>query len=117
MRFSGVMLGTGDSKVLGEFYAKVLGAPGFQQDGWYGWAGGTQLMIGNHSDVKGQSELPQRVMLSFEVDDVVKEFERLRGIGAGVVAEPYEPEGGNGVLLATLSDPDGNYLQLAPPWS
>ena len=116
MQFSGVMIGSEDSKVLGEFYTAVLGEPGFQQDGWYGWSKGTQLMIGNHSDVAGRSSLPQRVMLSFAADDVAAEFERLRALGAGVVAEPYTPEGAGDVLLATLSDPDGNYLQLAPPW-
>jgi hypothetical protein len=39
-----------------------------------------------------------------------------QGIGAEVVAEPYQPGGGAGMLLCTFADPDGNYFQLATPW-
>jgi len=56
-------------------------------------------------------------MLNFETSDVTGEFERIKAAGAEVVAEPYEPGGGAGMLMCTFADPDGNYFQLATPWS
>ena len=55
-------------------------------------------------------------MLNFETADVKGEFERIKGLGAEVVAEPYEP-GGGGMLMCTFADPDGNYFQLSTPWN
>lgn len=34
-------------------------------------------------------------------------------LGAESIKEPYEMEG---VEIATLADPDGNYFQLMSPW-
>lgn len=117
MKYSGVMLGTEDPKALGEFYTKALGEPSFHEGEWYGWkTGGSQLMLGSHSEVKGQSSTPARIMLTLEVDDVKAEFKRLTDLGATVVAEPYQPDETSGMWLATVADPDGNYLQLSMPW-
>jgi predicted enzyme related to lactoylglutathione lyase len=114
-----VMLGTQDAKGLAEFYTKVLGEPGWSDESFTGWqAGPSWLMIGEHSEVKGRSEMPARIMLNFETPDVKTEFERIKGLGAAVVAEPYQPgpapDGGE-FWLATFEDPDGNYFQLATP--
>jgi predicted enzyme related to lactoylglutathione lyase len=117
MRFSGAMIGSDSPDALGAFYTKFLGEPGYQQDQWYGWASGAQLMIGPHSEVKGENETPQRIMLSLEVDDVKTAFDQATSFGARTIAEPYQPDGGNGMWLATLADPDGNYFQLATPWT
>jgi predicted enzyme related to lactoylglutathione lyase len=115
MEFSGVMVGTHDSKRLAEFYTEVLGEPTFQMDTWYGFGEGGQLVIGEHSDVSGTSAQPQRIMLMVEVGDVAAEYDRITGIGAGSVAKPYQPDGGDGAWLATVEDPDGNYVQLHTP--
>jgi predicted enzyme related to lactoylglutathione lyase len=118
MKLSGVMIGSEQSEVLGDFYTKLLGKPGMEGEGWYGFMIGTgSMMIGPHSEVKGQNNTPGRIMATFETDDVKGEFERMKGLGATVVAEPYTPrEGDDTMLLATLADPDGNYFQLASPW-
>ena len=55
-------------------------------------------------------------MLNFSTSDVKAEFERIKALGAQVVAEPYGPEGGEGMLMCTFADPDGNYFQLSTPW-
>lgn len=116
MKFSGAMIGSDNPHALGEFYTKVLGKPGFQQKEWYGWKQGAQLMIGAHSDVHGQNDMPARIMLTLEVDDVKAAFDEITGHGAKVIAQPYQPEGGKGMWLATVADPDGNYIQIATPW-
>ena len=122
LNLNSIMLGSEDSKKLGDFYTKVLGAPNPDwsdaTNGWFGFqAGDGSLAVGPHSDVKGTSQEPGRVMLNFETADVTGEFERIKAVGAEVVAEPYQPEGGDGMLMCTFADPDGNYFQLATPWN
>jgi predicted enzyme related to lactoylglutathione lyase len=56
-------------------------------------------------------------MLTFSTPDVKDEFERIKAVGADVVAEPYEPQGGAGMTMCTFADPDGNYFQLSTPWA
>ncbi len=120
MKLAGVMIGTEDAKSLGAFYTKFLGEAGWQQDDWYGFnVNGGTLMIGPHSDVHGKSAEPARLMINLECEDVKADFEKVRDAGATVVAEPYQPDAtaSPGVWLATLADPDGNYLQLSSPWT
>ena len=121
LNLNNIMLGSEDSKTLADFYASVLGAPdpdwSDEANGWFGFqAGDGSLAIGPHSEVKGKSQQPGRIMLNFSTPDVNGEFERIKALGAEVVAEPYEP-GGGGMLMCTFADPDGNYFQLATPWS
>ena len=39
----------------------------------------------------------------------------MKGLGAKVIAEPYSMGEDQNFLIATLSDPDGNYFQLVSP--
>ena len=121
LNLNSIMLGSEDSKRLADFYTKVLGAPNpefsDEASGWFGFqAGEGALVIGPHSEVTGTSQQPGRIMLNFATSDVKSEFERIKGLGADVVAEPYEPGGGDGMLMCTFADPDGNYFQLSTPW-
>lgn len=119
MNLGSVMLGSENPKQLAQFYTKIFGQPGWndEKNDWYGFQIGTSgLMIGPHSEVKGRNESPGRIMMNFNTEDVKGEFERIKNLGAEVIAEPYEPEGGKGMLLATFADTDGNYFQLSPPW-
>lgn len=119
LNFSSIMIGTSQPKILGEFYEKVIGRKSDMGDGeWYGWnVGGFSFTIGEHSEVKGDSKEPQRVILNFDSKEIEKEYERVKDIeGAVVVKELYEMEGMEGMLIATFSDPDGNYFQLMTPW-
>jgi len=121
LNLNNIMLGSEDSKRLADFYTKVLGAPEPQWSdeagGWFGFkAGDGSLAIGPHSEVKGTNDQPGRIMLNFSTQDVQADFERIKALGAEVVAEPYEPGGGGGMKMCTFADPDGNYFQLSPPW-
>lgn len=120
MNLNNVMLGSEDSRRLADFYSRVLGAKADWSDeanGWFGFqAGDGSLAIGPHSEVSGRNTQPGRIMLNFSVADVRGEFERIKELGAEVVAEPYQPAEGGGMVLCTFADPDGNYFQLAPPW-
>ena len=114
MKFSGAMIGSENPGRLGAFYSKVLGDPTWHDGTWYGWEGDANLMIGAHSDVHGTNPTPQRIILTLVVDDVDTAFKELTALGAEVVAEPYQTDGGP--RLATVTDPDGNYVQMSPVW-
>jgi predicted enzyme related to lactoylglutathione lyase len=122
LNLNSIMIGTHQPKVLGEFYTKVFGKPsdmpGGDGDGkWYGWlVGSTFLNVGEHSEVKGSSQEPSRMILNFETTEVKEEFERIKACGATVVKEPYTMPEWPDNWIATLADPDGNYFQLVSPW-
>lgn len=116
LNLNSVMIGTKQSQALAAFYEQVIGKPADMADseqGFYGWqVGSTFLGVLEHSEMGGSTRDPGRMMLNFETPEVQAEFERLRGIGATVVAAPYRAGEG---WIATLADPDGNYFQLMTP--
>ena len=114
LNFNSVLIGTNQPEVLATFYEKVLGRPADWSDGgYYGWQVGSGfLTVGEHSEVQGQAKEPARIILNFETPAVQAEYERLRQAQATVIREPYEMGGG---WIATLADPDGNYIQLVSP--
>ena len=115
LNLNSIMLSSPKPQALAAFYEKVLKRKADWAEGdWYGWeAGNTWFHIGPHSEVKGKSKEPQRILINFETRTVKAEFERIKGLGAMVVAEPYDMEGSK---IATFADPDGNYFQLMSPW-
>ena len=120
MKLLGVMIGTEDSKKLGEFYEGILGPVAYQDNDWYGFDidGGT-LMIGPHSEVHGKNQDAPRLMIAIENKDVPALYRQFVDGGATSVAEPYQPdrEQSPGVWLATVADIDGNYIQISTPWT
>lgn len=116
LNLNSIMIGTKQLKVLAAFYEKVLGKPAEMSDeeyGFFGWqAGSSYFSLLDHSEMVGTTKDPGRVMLNFETTQVKEEFERIKALGATVIKEPYEMEGG---WIATLADPDGNYFQLVTP--
>lgn len=114
------MLGSETPKALAEFYGKVLDKkPDMEENNFIGFmAGSCFLSIAGHNKVKGKNPAPERIIIFLETKDVKSEFERIKGLGAEEIAEPYNPGiDNNDFWLATLADPDGNYFQLASPWS
>lgn len=115
LNLNSIMIGTAQPQVLAQFYEKVFGRPADMNDGgYYGWqAGNCFLTLGEHSEVHGQAKEPARMILNFETTAVQAEFERLKQQGVTVIKELYEMGGG---WIATLADPDGNYIQLMTPF-
>jgi predicted enzyme related to lactoylglutathione lyase len=116
LNLNSVMIGTKQTKAMVAFYEGVLGKPPDMADaehGFYGWQlGATYFSILEHSEMGGKTKDPGRLMLNFETTQVKEEFERVKGLGAAVIKEPYDMGGGT---VSTLADPDGNYFQLITP--
>ena len=67
------------------------------------------LGIGTHSDVRGRNNDPVRFMIGFESDNIMADWKRLKAAGVEFVQEPQDDEY---LMIATLKDPEGNYVQL-----
>ncbi len=113
-----VILSSENATALAEFYEKKVGLKVGEEmeigdkgeKGYEFELSGGNLYILDHSDVKGKSKEPPRVMFNLEVDNIETEFERLKKEGVKVVAEVYHVEGYG--LIATFEDIDGNYFQF-----
>jgi len=99
---------------LVDFYRQALAREPKWREGEYSGfeVGACRLVIGPHSKVYGPNKNPERMMFNFETSDVKGEFERMKGLRARVIAEPYHMDDDQDFLIATLADPEGNYFQL-----
>jgi predicted enzyme related to lactoylglutathione lyase len=115
LNLNSILIGTSQPAALAAFYEKVFGRPAdMSEGGYFGWqVGGCFLTVGEHSEVHGQSKEPARIILNLETKAVQAEFERLKKLGVTVIKEPYGMDEGS---IATLADPDGNFIQLMTPW-
>ena len=122
MDFNSILIGSEDPARLVEYYTKLFGEPAMAdpEGGYTGWQLGSGFMtVGPHSEVKGKSVHPGRIIWNIETTDVRGQFDRLKAAGAIVVTEPYGFDGIPGVssdaAIATFADPDDNYFQLMSP--
>jgi predicted enzyme related to lactoylglutathione lyase len=71
---------------------------------------GATFIIDGHSDVKGMTKEPARVLIDFFVEDLATEQARLKSKGVKFLREAGREEWGG--VISTFLDPDGNYCQL-----
>lgn len=109
------MLGTNQPVVMASFYETVFGKkPDMVEGEWSGWSVGVGFFsVGRHSEMKGKSTEPGRIMFTLETEEVQEEYDRMISAGVVSVKAPYEM---GDMHIATLADPDGNYFQLMSPW-
>lgn len=117
MNLNSILIGSEDPKRLADYYSKLFGEPGWNQDGYTGWMiGNGSVTVGPHDQVTGANAYPGRIIWNIESSDVKADFERLKAAGAIVVREPYNPgEPAEDGSIATFADPDANYFQLMSP--
>tara|TARA_B100000941_G_scaffold286313_1_gene259648 strand:+ start:6633 stop:6992 length:360 start_codon:yes stop_codon:yes gene_type:complete len=71
---------------------------------------GFRIYISEHSEIKGNSKDPNRMIINFETKDIEKEFKRLIDHGVKFIRKPeIEKWGGK---VATFEDPDKNRINL-----
>jgi predicted enzyme related to lactoylglutathione lyase len=71
--------------------------------------GAVQLFIETHSEVSGPTKEPARVLINLDVDDVRALEAHLQQQGVRWVRPVEQAPFG---LIGTMSDPDGNYVQI-----
>ena len=108
----GVIIWTADLDRLVGFYRHTLGVtphsvrPDFVAFKW----GAMRLSIGRHSQVRGQTSEPHRIMVNLAVRDIRKAYESLKARGVRFTRPPEQEHWGGWV--STFTDLDGNTLQL-----
>jgi predicted enzyme related to lactoylglutathione lyase len=121
VNFNSILIGSEDPQRLVDYYTKLFGTPTMAEGGYTGWGIGSGFVtVGPHDEVKGKNPQPGRLIWNIETPDVKGEFEKLKAAGAIVVREPYgfdDIPGAENAFIATLADPDDNYLQLMSPMS
>lgn len=112
--FVSATIWSADLNNLLPFYRDVLGlkvnleSPGFvllgQEEGQ-----AAVLGLGTHSEVHGPNLDPARHMVGLVSDDIAADIERLKGQGVEFVEEPALS---GDLWIATIKDPDGNFVQI-----
>src|SRR3989344_1162888 len=111
-----ILISSSNAKALAKFYKEVVGLKqnsememGDKGEKAYEFElPGAGVVVMDHSDIKGKNPQGARIMFNLEVDDIEKEFERVKKEGVKVVQEVYHIEGYG--LIATFEDIDGNYF-------
>jgi len=113
MKLNSILIGSQDPARLSAYYSRIFGKAGWEDGGYTGWQLGDGFVtVGPHDQVKGSNAEPGRIIWNIESEDVKADFDRLKGAGAVVVREPYQPGEAPDAWIATFADPDGNYFQL-----
>ncbi|UGY91795.1 VOC family protein [Streptomyces gobiensis] len=110
----GIVLGSTDPDRLWEWYRTAF-APGAAKEGpvLALELGGTYLIFESRDDVGPKAAEPGRILVNFEVDDIRATADHLAAeLDVRWIRPVEEPAPGEPVLLATLEDPDGNYIQI-----
>ncbi len=114
----GILIGSQNAKKLADFYKKKVGLKvtfeavmGDNNEQVYLFEmKGAGLYINDHSEIKGKSENPNRVIFNLEVDNIENEVKRLGKNKVKKIKDIYHIEGYG--KIATFEDVDGNYFQL-----
>ena len=95
---------------LKEWYRKTFDVPE-DDDGAFVF-GNLRIFVVPHSEVTGTSKEPARIMINIRTNDARALQNDLKGKDVTFVRDVTEEPFG---LLGTITDPDGNYLQLFQP--
>ena len=100
-----------DAERLVAFYHGTVGLPMRPEMGDHSvQVGCTTLSFDTHSETRGATKEPSRVIISMLVDDLAAEQSRLEALGVKFSRTAGKEFWGG--LISTFSDPDGNILQL-----
>jgi predicted enzyme related to lactoylglutathione lyase len=112
MQLTGVLISTSADRFdrLRQFYVTTLGlTPRSDRPGFVNFdSGHCRLTVAIHDAVSGSSSDPARIMVNLatvDVDDAVQRCDP-----STVVRSPEREKWGG--LVATVTDPDGNYVQF-----
>lgn len=115
--FESIKIGSSNATKLADFYKKKVGlkqtwdAVMGEDMNVYGFGlKGIDLVLLDQPKLKGKSKEGGRISFNLEVDNIEKEFKRLKKAGVKVIEPIYHIQEYG--YLATFADLDGNYFQL-----
>jgi predicted enzyme related to lactoylglutathione lyase len=102
-----LLVGSSDVERMKQWYRDAFGIS--ENDMGAFELGPVQLFIEEHSEVSGPTKEPARVIINLNVDDCRAIESHLNGLGVNWVRKVEQESFG---LIGTLSDPDGNLIQV-----
>jgi catechol 2,3-dioxygenase-like lactoylglutathione lyase family enzyme len=102
-----ILLGSSDPDRLRAWYCAAFEVE--PNDHGFLVIGDVAVLVDGRADVAAKTPEPGRVILNFHVDDVEAIAAKLDSLGTTWLVRPERRESG---IFATLTDPDGNYLQI-----
>jgi hypothetical protein len=106
-----LLLASRDPQALHDWYVSALPPQGSSSQNGYRFLdyGSLQILIDSRDDIGPAAAEPTRMIVNFHVPDARAAESRLNELGVNWVAE-LEDRDGN--LFGTLTDPDGNLVQI-----
>jgi predicted enzyme related to lactoylglutathione lyase len=102
-----LLVGSSNVEAMKEWYRNAFGAKENEMGAFE--LGPVQFFVEEHSEVSGNTKEPARVIINLDTDDCRAVEARLRELGVTWVREVEQMPFG---LIGTVSDPDGNYVQI-----
>ena len=108
-----IMVGTDQIEAMTRFYGATLGLERVAKfrDPVFAAAGGFIRLL-DHSEISGPTREPARMQINLFVDDVSGEFARVISADPSLRVHRSPERESWGGEVATLLDPDGNFVQL-----
>ena len=108
-----LMVGTDQPEAMARFYGETMGLQRVEKfrDPVFEAAGGF-IRILDHSAITGPTVEPARMQINLFVDDAGSEFRRVMSSDPSVRVHRKPERESWGGEVATLLDPDGNFVQL-----
>lgn len=107
IRLDGVIIATEQPAALADWYAAILSAE--RESEHVVRHDDIKIIVFPHDEVAGAAVEPERLMINFQVSDPDAFTAHATSMGARW-KRPFEREAFG--LMATLEDPDGNYVQF-----
>jgi predicted enzyme related to lactoylglutathione lyase len=102
-----LLIGSSNVEAMKQWYRDAFGIT--ENDMGAFEFGGVGLFIEEHSEVSGPTKEPARVIINLNVDDCRAIEAQIQATGASWVRKVEQEDFG---LIGTVSDPDGNMVQI-----
>ncbi|HZB39738.1 MAG TPA: VOC family protein [Ilumatobacter sp.] len=106
--FGSVLIGSSQVDTMKEWYRACFPDAKENQMGAFEF-GGAALFVEEHSEVSGPAKEPARMIINLSVDDCRAIESHLRSQNVNWIREVEQTPH---ALIGTVSDPDGNYVQV-----
>lgn len=110
MRIGEVCLLTNDVPGLASFYRQLLGVGEESGDETHQFVLAEETALTVYNDGTEKNNQNQNICLAFTVDDIDREYEKLRSMGARIIEPPTKRPWG--AINMSFYDPDNNVVYL-----
>ena len=108
MKIGEVCLLTNDVPRLASFYKQLLGVENNSEDKTHQFIIAEETALAIYNDGTAQNNQNRNICLAFTVDDIDREYEKVRALGAEIIEPPTRRPWG--AVNMSFYDPDNNMI-------